>query len=263
MGPLPRLRVRLLGGLSVDGLDEREIGSRKGRTVLKLLALARGGSVPPDRMVEVLWGDDPPSRPLNQLGVLVSRLGAVLGAERLPRSDAGYALRCDWLDVDELEARVVEAKRRLSTGQAGAARAAAQAGLALVRGPLLPDEEGDWIDAERAAADRLSQRARLVLGRRPRASRRTAPTWCRSSPLGLDHRVLSQRGLSDPGLAADEHQPTDSLRGSSQPHVEVSSAQPARPPGLQAPPNCAPPGPPRCTNCRQAQAACTRRLGRW
>ena len=34
------LRVRLMGGLSVDGIAERELGSRKARTLLKLLAVA-------------------------------------------------------------------------------------------------------------------------------------------------------------------------------------------------------------------------------
>lgn len=40
-----QLRVRVLGGLAVEGMDEREMGSRKGRTVLKVLALGRGSPV--------------------------------------------------------------------------------------------------------------------------------------------------------------------------------------------------------------------------
>ncbi|HEX2064217.1 MAG TPA: BTAD domain-containing putative transcriptional regulator [Acidimicrobiales bacterium] len=163
MGELPRLRIRLLGGLSVDGLDEREIGSRKGRTVLKVLALARGAAVPPDRIAEVLWGERLPSRPIDQVGVLVSRLRAVLGAERLPRTDTGYVLRADWLDVDELQARLAEAERRRAAGQPGAACAAVRAGLVLVRGPLLPGDEGEWVDLERDVTDRLVRRARLLL----------------------------------------------------------------------------------------------------
>ncbi|MBA2279953.1 MAG: winged helix-turn-helix domain-containing protein, partial [Acidimicrobiia bacterium] len=96
------MRVRVLGGLSVDGVPERELGSRKGRTLLKVLALARGAPVTVDRLAEVLWGDRQPARPADQVGVLVSRLRGVLGAERLPRADAGYALVTEWLDVDEL-----------------------------------------------------------------------------------------------------------------------------------------------------------------
>ena len=158
-----QLRVRLLGGFVVESLDEREIGSRKGRTVLKVLALARGGPVSTDRLVDVLWGDDLPARPTDQVGVLVSRLRAVVGADRLVRTEAGYALHYDWLDVDELDARVVEAERRHAATQLSAARAAAEAALALVRGPLLPEEDAAWALAERVAADRGAYRARAVL----------------------------------------------------------------------------------------------------
>ncbi len=157
------LHIRLLGGLAVEGLDEREIGSRKGRTVLKVLALGRGAPVATDRLAYVLWGDDPPARAAEQVGVLVSRLRAVLGSERVVRTDAGYALRCDSLDLDELERRVAEAERRHASGQMVAARAAAEAALALVRGPLLPDEDGEWVEMDRVAAERMAHRARMVV----------------------------------------------------------------------------------------------------
>jgi DNA-binding SARP family transcriptional activator len=163
VGGTAQLRVRLLGGLIVEGLDERDIGSRKGRTLLKVLATARGVPLTADRIADVLWGDEPPARPADQVGVLVSRLRAVFGAERLPRTDAGYALRLDWLDLDELETRVAEAERRHAAGQTAAARAAAEAALALVRGPLLPDEDGEWVDAERAVAEAMARRAQVVL----------------------------------------------------------------------------------------------------
>lgn len=163
VGGASQVRVRLLGGLQVEGLEEREIGSRKGRTLLKLLVLARGAAVSADRIVDVLWGDDTPSRPADQVGVLVSRLRAVLGADRVTRTDAGYALRVDWLDLDEIDERVAEAERRHAAGRPAAARAAAEAALALVRGPLVPDEDGEWVEAPRAAAARLVRRAQLVL----------------------------------------------------------------------------------------------------
>lgn len=156
------VRVRVLGGLTVEGLGERELGSRKGRTVLKALALARGRPVSTDRLADVVWGDDQPARPADQLGVLVSRLRGVLGQERLPRTDAGYALVADWLDVDELAARVDEAAGALREGRVAAARAAAEAAGALARGDLLPEEEGEWLEAERAAAGALVAAARRI-----------------------------------------------------------------------------------------------------
>lgn len=156
------MRVRLLGGLTVEGVAERDLGSRKGRTLLKVLVLARGAPVPVDALVDILWGDDPPARPADQVSVLVSRLRGVLGASRLPRADAGYAVLADWIDVDEVAALGDSAASALADGRVGAARAAADAALALARGPLLPDEDGDWVRAERAAADGAVARARAV-----------------------------------------------------------------------------------------------------
>lgn len=158
------LRIRLLGGLDVEGVDERELGSRKARTLIKVLALGRGAPVAADAVVEALWPDDDlPSKPVEQVGVLVSRLRSVLGPERLSRSDAGWSLAADWLDVDELEARVDEAAARLAAGNPAAARAAARAALTLARGDLLADEpDARWADAARAAVARSLSRARLV-----------------------------------------------------------------------------------------------------
>lgn len=159
--PVHELRVRLLGGIAVDGLASHEVGSRKGRALLGALALARGRPTPVDRLVEALWPDRLPARPADQVGVLVSRLRAVLGADRLERTPGGYALAYDWLDLEAVEDLVEEAAARLPTAPA-AARAAALAALALVRGPLLPDVDGEWLAPERAAAERLVARAHLL-----------------------------------------------------------------------------------------------------
>jgi len=164
VGGLAQLRVRLLGGLDVEGVDGRDLGSRKARTLVKLLALARGAPVSADAMVEALWpGDDMPARPVDQVGVLVSRLRSVLGADRLPRSDAGWALDVDWLDIAELDARVDEAAARLAAGSPAGARAGALAALVLVRGELLADEPDPvWAEAARAGVARTVARARLI-----------------------------------------------------------------------------------------------------
>lgn len=145
------MRVRLLGGFEIEGLRERELGSRKGRSLLKVLAVARGRPVSVDRIADALWGDAQPAHPADQVGVLVSRLRGVLGAERIARTDAGYLLTAEWLDVDELLELAATASKALAEGRVGAARAAAGAALALARGPLLPDEEGEWVELERVA----------------------------------------------------------------------------------------------------------------
>jgi len=157
------MRVRVLGPLVVEGVDVVAAGSRKGRTLLAALAAAGGEAVPVDELTELLWGDELPTRPADQISVLASRLRRVLGAHRVERSDAGYALRADWIDVVELAERGAEATARLGAGQHGAARAAASAALELVRGPLAAGELAEWFDARRRTVDRVVMRARSVL----------------------------------------------------------------------------------------------------
>lgn len=156
------MRFRVLGRFAVDGIAERDLGSRKARTLLKVLVLARGAPVGVDTLADVLWGDGLPARPADQVGVLVSRLRGVLGTHRLLRSDAGYTLVADWIDVDEVADLAARAAATLREGRVGAARAAAASALALVRGPLLPEEDGEWVLAERASAEAVIAGARSV-----------------------------------------------------------------------------------------------------
>src|SRR5690349_2228333 len=114
------LRVRLLGGFHVEGFDEHDLGTRKARVLLKRLAASSGQPVSADELADVVWGDSPPRNPADQVSVLVSRLRGVLGADRIPRTDAGYRLAADWYDVAELEDRVDEITARLNAGEQGA-----------------------------------------------------------------------------------------------------------------------------------------------
>ncbi len=108
------LRVRLLGELQVDGIEPQALRRRQQRTLLKVLALHHGRPVSTDRLAECLWGDETPTRAADQISVLVSRLRGVVGAERITRTDAGYTLTLDWLDIDALATYADEAERRLA-----------------------------------------------------------------------------------------------------------------------------------------------------
>ena len=158
----PGLRVRVLGGFAVEGIEERALGTRKARLLLKRLAVAGGRPVAADELAAAVWGDDLPQKANDQLSVLVSRLRSVLGADRLPRGDAGYQLCADWFDLDELDRRADEMAERLAAGELGAALGAAQAALALAAGPLLPEEDAPWVDEARPAAQRVINRASLL-----------------------------------------------------------------------------------------------------
>ena len=158
---MTELAVRVLGGLSVNALDVAHL-DKKARSLLLLLALARGSPVPVDALVDALWGDIPPSRPHDQVAVLASRVRRLLGRSRVERTDQGYRLRADWIDLVELDVVVREAERRLEAGETGTA-SAARAVLALLGGSV-PEvrSETTWAAAEYAAAIRLVQRARRV-----------------------------------------------------------------------------------------------------
>ena len=107
--------------------------------------------MPPDALVDALWGDDPPARPGDQLAVLASRLRRELGRDRIERTDTGYRLDADWLDLSELDAVVAEAERRHAAGEIAGAVSAARVGLALVRGPVPePRNDAPWAMAEHA-----------------------------------------------------------------------------------------------------------------
>ena len=159
------VRVRLLGGLAIDGVDLAALGSAKARLLVRRLAVERGRPVSIDALVDLIWpAGGAPARPADQLSVLVSRSRAVLGADAIIRTDAGYALAVDWLDLDAIGALIDEAGTRLAEGRHSAASAAADAALTLVRGRLLPeDADAEWLAADRATVDRLTGRA-LVVG---------------------------------------------------------------------------------------------------
>jgi DNA-binding SARP family transcriptional activator/tetratricopeptide (TPR) repeat protein len=160
------LKVSVLGALHIQGIDKHALGSRKARTLIKVLAVARGQPVPVPRLIDCLWPDRPPARPSQQISVLVSRLRAVLGPERIPRSDAGYQLVADWIDLDIANHLATAASRRLAAQNYASARLAAEAALALMRGELLADEpDSPWADEERAAVARLAVDVRRTAAR--------------------------------------------------------------------------------------------------
>jgi DNA-binding SARP family transcriptional activator len=160
------LKVSVLGALDIQGVDKHALGSRKARTLIKVLAVARGQPVPVPRLVDCLWPDRPPARPSQQISVLVSRLRSVLGPERLPRSDAGYQLLADWIDLDVANHLATAASRRLAAQNYASARLAAEAALALMRGELLADEpDSPWADEERAAVVKLGVDVRRTAAR--------------------------------------------------------------------------------------------------
>ena len=161
-----QLRVHVLGGFEIEGIPEHRVGSRKARSIVKALALARGQAVRADTLLELVWGERPPQRANKELAVLVSRLRTTLGKDRLPRKQGGYALSVDWLDIDAMADLAEESHRRMRNGAYVEALASALSALTLFRGPLLAEEPGAaWLATERLAAERLAATVRETAAR--------------------------------------------------------------------------------------------------
>src|ERR671924_66254 len=81
------------------------LAAPKPRALLALLLLNRNRVVPTERLIDELWGDDPPARATKTLQVYVSQLRKALGPERLVTQAPGYELRVEEgeLDVERFE----------------------------------------------------------------------------------------------------------------------------------------------------------------
>jgi DNA-binding SARP family transcriptional activator len=156
------LAVRVLGEFAVDGVESQALGSKKARLALHLLALANGQPVAADVLADALWADTPPTRPDDQLAVLMSRLRGVLGRERIEHGDGGYRLHADWLDAAELAQLGEETDRRSRAGNVVGAAAAARVALSLLRDAGPAELPGEWARLRRSALVRLIAQARLA-----------------------------------------------------------------------------------------------------
>ena len=164
------VELRLAGTFRVvrDGteLTEGEIGSRKSRTLLKLLAVERPALVPLDRIVDVLWPDERPTAPEQNIATLVSRLRAVLGTALIQGGRAGYRLVAGpgmVVDLDAAARFCVQAEGKLATAAAVALAAAERAHELLSAGTAIADEPyADWAYPAREQVRELLRRVRLT-----------------------------------------------------------------------------------------------------
>ena len=147
-------------------LTDGEIGSRKSRTLLKLLAVERAGLVTVDRIVEILWPDERPAAPEQNVATMVSRLRAALGAELIQGGRAGYRLavgRGGVVDLDVAARFCEQAEGKLATAAAVALAAAERAHELLSAGTAISDEPyADWADPARDQVRELLRRVRLA-----------------------------------------------------------------------------------------------------
>ena len=176
------MSFRVLGPLEaqLEG-DALGLGGAKQRAVLAVLLLRAGEVVSVERLVDEVWGDDPPPSAAHTLESYVSRLRQLFNGHgpRLVRRGAGYALELGTATLDALG--FVELQERASLTAAMDEHAevieVTAAALAMWRGPALADVA--LASSGRAEADRLEELrlrtyelrfdAELALGRQEQA----------------------------------------------------------------------------------------------
>src|SRR5215475_1136962 len=80
-----RLHFAVLGAFRVtrDG-QEVDLGPRLQRTLLAILVVEAGRVVPVDRLLDLLWPDEPPATAIASVQAYISQLRRVLEPDRAP-----------------------------------------------------------------------------------------------------------------------------------------------------------------------------------
>ena len=119
-----KVDLRLLGPVELRlGDGPVELGPRKQRAVLAMLALRSGRTVPTDALIEGLWGEDPPASATKMLQLYVSHLRPPLGGNgaAIVTHGRGYALHlARRTEVDAARRRTARWKQDPPARRAGA-----------------------------------------------------------------------------------------------------------------------------------------------
>jgi DNA-binding winged helix-turn-helix (wHTH) protein len=196
-GHNPGMRFGILGPTQVRRGDGREItvGGPRLRALLALLLVDAGKVVTVERLIDGVYGGNPPGEATNALQSQVSRLRHLLRDEDRPGSPvefhpAGYRLAVDADEVDahRFERLAAEGRRALAAGDPPRAASLLREALDLWPGPALADV-GD-VPFAQAQAVRLEElrvsavedrvEAELALGGPPRWWRSWSSWWPRT-----------------------------------------------------------------------------------
>ena len=185
---------RVLGPLEVvvDGQQVPLSGVTQRRT-LAFLVLHANAVVPTRRLVQALWGDEPPATARKVLQNAISGLRTVLrrgapGVAELATQAPGYVLRLDPDDVDLLRflALAERGRAELTAGRREAAATILSEALALWRGPALADLAEGGVDWPELAASQAARLPRWKTGPRRGSPAATpvawSPSWSRWWP---------------------------------------------------------------------------------
>ncbi|MEV7552075.1 BTAD domain-containing putative transcriptional regulator [Amycolatopsis sp. NPDC089917] len=136
------IEFRVLGRLEVHtGGGTIALGSAKQRALLATLLLHPGRTVPIRRLLQTLWGDEPPLSAVANLRTYANRLRSVLPGERISGRASGYEilLRQGELDLHVFTERAGAGRAALARGDHAAAVRHLGEALSACRGAALED----------------------------------------------------------------------------------------------------------------------------
>lgn len=178
------LGFRLFGAVEVTDAAGRtlDLGTRKQRALIAMLALEPGRVVSLDRLIDELWSGEPPARATRTLQAYVAHLRKVLEPDRPPRTpprllltrEPGYLLAAapGRVDLERFTADADEGRAALARGDHTEAVRVLDGALELWRGDPLGEFTGGHfarpvvsrLTEVRAAVEEDRYEARLALG---------------------------------------------------------------------------------------------------
>jgi DNA-binding SARP family transcriptional activator/sugar lactone lactonase YvrE len=171
-----QLRVFLAGRVAVEAsghvIDETRFPGRQGRLLFAYLVAERGRAVPRDELAEALWQDAPPATWEKALTVIASKLRGLLtdsgidGASALTGAFGCYRLELPegtWVDVIAAVDAAAAAEDALVAGDLLKAKAEGSLATSLAEQPLLPGDDGTWVEEKRRELTQVRVRALTVL----------------------------------------------------------------------------------------------------
>ncbi|KAA9165811.1 AfsR/SARP family transcriptional regulator [Amycolatopsis acidicola] len=233
----------LLGELEVRTADGEPVavGGPRPRALLALLLLDAGRVVSTDRLIDGLYGEEPPREAANALQAQVSRLRRKLGGDLIELTPAGYRLvvEPDSVDVHRFE-------RLIREGDVAEA-------LSLWRGPALADIEAPFAEPQAARLGELrlnavEDHAEAVLSRGDaKAVIAELQELTKAHPLRERAHSLLLRALSGAGRQAEALTAFEEIRRNladelgadpspelAEAHLAVLRAEPVRGTGIPA-----------------------------
>jgi DNA-binding SARP family transcriptional activator len=156
------LRLYVTGDVAIEHGDtlipQPRIGTRQARLLFVRLALEHSRLVTRQELADALWQSDSPDGWDVALSAVVSRLRGVIrgigpSGMSLDSEHGGYRLQLPghaWIDAEAAGSAIDEAEGALRRQDDAAAWSAANVAVVIARRSILPDEDGAWVEGQRA-----------------------------------------------------------------------------------------------------------------